>query len=374
MTARNATSLNLFQHFADIFLHQKPQPNRIFRGRIRVIEGDHFTMNLTDQNSIEFFEKAREYRERINLLISRSSFRKYYDGCEILALDGRIFDERNNLSNRDLIVHFLLNFDPKSAELFDSVDELQKLFVAEFQSSATSTNGARFFRNLKMDLNDFQLKEINFGKFDDIFATSSTNIDSYENPHDINSASEEVKIFPPRTCEPVKLKFCRQIGYNMTTYPNLLGHQSREEIEKDLIAFREVVDSECFLQAYDFLCHLLQPPCELKLDVQRNEIRVRPRFLCRSYCQAFADGCLSRIPQRFRPYFDCERYPEQSSIQSCRHRPACVSEMKNLGFAMRICDGIGEFERNISTTKPINPPTSQIMIFLIYLNSRLSKC
>lgn len=42
-------------------------------------------MNLTDQNSMEFFEKAREYRERINLLISRSEFRKYYDGCEILG-------------------------------------------------------------------------------------------------------------------------------------------------------------------------------------------------------------------------------------------------------------------------------------------------
>lgn len=297
-------------------------------------------MNLTDQNSVEFFEKAREYRERINLLISRSDFRKYYDGCEILALDGRIFDERG--SNKDLIVHFLLNFDPKSEEFFAGTEDLRNLFVSEFQSSPTTPTGARFFKNLKMDLNDFQLKEINFGKFDDIFATSSAHIDSYGNVHDIDLASEEVKIFPPRTCEPVKLKFCRQIGYNMTTYPNLLGHQSREEIEKDLITFREIVDSECFLQAYDFLCHLLQPPCELSLDIKHNEIRVKPRFICRSYCQAFADGCLSRIPIRFRPYFDCERYPEQSSMQSCRHRPACVTELKTIGQGMRICDGIAD--------------------------------
>lgn len=328
-------------NFSDLFLHQKPAPNRIFRGRIRVIEGDQFTMNLTDQNSIEFFEKAREYRERINLLVSRSDFRKWYDGCEILALDGRVFDERNNLNTKDLIVHFLLNFDPKSDV---DVEELRKLFVADFQSSSTSPlNGARFFKNLKMDLNEFQLKEINFGKFDDIFATSSAHVDNFGLPHDLDLESEEVKIFPPRTCEAVKLKFCRQIGYNMTTYPNLLGHQSREEIEKDLIAFREVVDSECFLQAYDFLCHLLQPPCELSLDMKHNEIRIKPRFLCRSYCEDFAEGCFSRIPQKFRPYFDCERYfPEQSSIQSCRHRPSCAAELKAQGQGLRMCDGIAD--------------------------------
>lgn len=42
-------------------------------------------MSLTDQNSVDFVTKARDYRERINLLISRSDFRKYYDGCEVLG-------------------------------------------------------------------------------------------------------------------------------------------------------------------------------------------------------------------------------------------------------------------------------------------------
>ena len=319
---------------SDLFLHTKPQPNRIFRGRIRVIEGDHFVMNLTDQNSFEFLEKSREYRERINLLISRSDYRKYYDGCEILALDGHVFDERTNLNaNRDLIVHFLLNFDPKSEEIFVSVEELRKLFLTEF------TNGSRFFRNLKIDLNNFQLKEVNFEKFDDIFVTSSSShVDSFGNSHDIILSTDN-KISPQRTCEPVRLKFCRQIGYNMTTYPNLLGHQSREEIEKDLITFREVVDSECFLQAFDFLCHLLQPPCELALEPKSNEIRVRPRLLCRSYCQTFNEQCLSRIPQKFRTFFDCERFPEQSSMQSCHHQPACVNQLKASGQGLKICDG-----------------------------------
>ncbi|CRL04550.1 CLUMA_CG017622, isoform A [Clunio marinus] len=325
-----------------ILLHQKPLPSRIFRGRIRVIEGDYFIMNYTDQNSIEFFEKAREYRERINLLISRSDFRKYYDGCEILALDGHVFEEGSNLTNKDLVIHFLLNFDAKSNEMFSSVEELRRLFVNEFQSLIAPTNGGRYFKNLKMDINDFQLKEINFGRFDDIFATSSAHVDSEGNSMNIDLASEEIRTFSTRTCEPVKLKFCKQIGYNMTTYPNLLGHQNREEIEKDLIAFREIVDSECFLQAYDFLCHLLQPPCEHALDKKRNEVVVKPRFLCRSYCTSFTEGCFNRIPIKFRPYFDCERFPEQSSIQSCRNKPACVTDLKNSGQGLRICDGIAD--------------------------------
>ena len=267
--------------------------------------------------------------------------RKFYDGCEILALDGRVSDENNKL-NQDLIVHFLLNFDQKLDELLADVDDLRKLFVAEFQTAVKSPNGAKYFKNLKIDLNDFHLKEIHFGKFDDIFVTSSASqLDSYGNMHDIR-LSEEVNIFPSRTCEPMKLKFCNQIdGHNMTTFPNLLGHHSREEIEKDLILFREVVDSECFLQSYDFLCHLLQPPCELSLDTQINEIGVKPRFLCRDYCELFAAGCLSRLPQSWKPYFDCERFPEQTSIQSCRNRPGCLADLKK-NQGLRICDGVAD--------------------------------
>lgn len=297
-------------------------------------------MNLTDQNSIEFLEKSRDYRERINLLISRSQFRKFYDGCEVLALDGHIFDERN-LKTNDLIVHFLLNFDPHTDQSYVGVQELRLLFINEFQLSTTAPNGGKFFNDLKMDLADFQLKEIIFGKFDDLFATSSAPLENDARNGDAID-SEEIRNLPPRTCVPMKVNFCKQVGYNMTTYPNLLGHQNWEEIEKDLITFRELVDSECFLQAYDFLCHLLQPPCELALDAKINEIYVQPRYICRSYCQSFIDGCLSRIPEKFKNFFDCERYPEQSAMQSCRHRPSCVGDMKALGQGQRICDGIAD--------------------------------
>lgn len=284
-------------------------------------------------------EKARDYRERINLLISRSPYRKYYDGCEILALDGQIVEDKN-LKNNDLYVHFLLNFDPLTDTSYVSVDELRQLFLNEFQIATSAPNGGRYFRNLVIDINDFWLKEIIFGKFDELFGTSSSPLENGDKDQSIENIEEKNQ--PPRICEPIRVKFCKQIGYNMTTYPNLLGHSNREEIEKDLITFRELVDSECFLQAYDYLCHLLQPPCDLHLDKHLNEIKIRPRFLCRSYCQAFVDGCFNRIPQKFKPFFDCEKYPEQMGMQSCHNQPACVSELKAKGQTQRICDGVGD--------------------------------
>lgn len=324
---------------SDIFLQTKPLPNRIFRGRFRVVEGDRFIANLTDQNSHEFRDKARDYRERINLLISRSPYRKYYDGCEILALDGQIVDERN-LKNNDLIVHFLLNFDPLTDALYVSDAELRKLFLKEFEAASVPGSG-KYFKNLKIEMKDFLMKEIIFGKIDDLFGTASSPLENDDKDNE-SSGNIEVKVLPPRTCVPVKLSFCRQVGYNMTTYPNLLGHNSQEEIERDLITFRELVDSECFLQAYDFLCHLMQPSCELNLDSKNNKIEINPRYLCRSYCQDFIDGCLGRIPDKFKHYFDCEKFPEQSAMQSCHYKPACLASMKANGFSNRICDGVAD--------------------------------
>jgi atrial natriuretic peptide-converting enzyme len=246
-------------------------------------------MDLSDQNSTEFGQKAREYRERINLLISRSKFRKYYDGVEILALDGFI-DEKNTLS-KDLIIHFLLNFDASSTDSFNSVDELKNLFMKEFK--AVERN---YFKDLNINTANFQLKEISFTKLDDIFETSHININDNDiNNGDIIIASEEVRNYSPRKCEPVTLKFCKNIG-NFTTMPNLLGHRTQEEMQRDLISFREVclvkilyffnfqiIDSECFLHSYDFLCSLLQPSCQFSYSAKQNEIYVKPYQICRDY-------------------------------------------------------------------------------------------
>ncbi len=139
---------------------------------------------------------------------------------------------------------------------------------------------------------------------------------------------------PLRRCEPLRLPYCKSIGYNVTTYPNLLGHNSVEEVVSDVIAFRELVDAECFRQAFDFVCRLMQPPC-----MEQPPLEPEPGKICREYCQAFRQGCGNRLPEKFKKYFDCERFPESTGSQSCQHRPGCAAELQQNGVSGRLCDG-----------------------------------
>lgn len=48
-----------------------------------------------------------------------------------------------------------------------------------------------------------------------------------------------------RECSPVTLGICSQLPYNSTSYPNLVGHASKDALMKDLVAYRELLDAEC---------------------------------------------------------------------------------------------------------------------------------
>lgn len=73
--------------YADTYFKPEPLLDRVFRGKFQVLN-DKWSMDLANQNSLRFQQKARDYRERINLLLRRSDLKEAYDGSEILALDG----------------------------------------------------------------------------------------------------------------------------------------------------------------------------------------------------------------------------------------------------------------------------------------------
>jgi hypothetical protein len=43
---------------------------------------------------------------------------------------------------------------------------------------------------------------------------------------------------PPRLCGPIELEYCNNLPYNITSYPNKLGHRSIKEVRDDVITFR----------------------------------------------------------------------------------------------------------------------------------------
>lgn len=120
---------------------------------------------------------------------------------------------------------------------------------------------------------------------------------------------------PPRQCSPVKLKYCTRLPYNVTSYPNILGHNSIKDVEEDVIAFRELVDAECYRQAYDFVCQVLQPSC---IRSKPEDISILP---CRSFCRDFMSGCGSRLLPKLKEHLDCNRFPEFSGMGLCKPKP-----------------------------------------------------
>lgn len=61
-----------------------------------------------------------------------------------------------------------------------------------------------------------------------------------------------------RECSPLTLKLCSHLPYNITAYPNLVGHTSKEVLMRDLVAFRELLDAECSLLAQVCISILLK--------------------------------------------------------------------------------------------------------------------
>lgn len=65
-------------------------PERIFRGRLRVIDGDTYTPELADQSSLRFQHKAKFYQDGIDAIINQSDLKVGFQKSEVLALDGYV--------------------------------------------------------------------------------------------------------------------------------------------------------------------------------------------------------------------------------------------------------------------------------------------
>lgn len=232
---------------------------------------------------------------------------------------------RRKEENGDLTVLFAIYFEPFAALV--SAAELHAILMEEIIKLSS-----RYFINVTIDPGSLEIREINHNRMlDDLpGATSSSPLGVIDalptEPLTTPSA-------PQYRCESRQLAYCSQMGYNVTTYPNFLGHQTIEDVQSDVIAFRELVDAECYREAFDFVCRLLQPPCSE---------RSLPESICREYCQEFAEGCGDRVPLRFRKFLDCEKFPESSGVQTCRQSPGCVNKLQDRALSSRLCDGFAD--------------------------------
>lgn len=268
-----------------------------------------FLPEFADPSNSKFKTRTRDYRERLNLLFRRSGIRDGFVGTEVLALDGynkqqfstttpntnfiRIFSNEG----KDLIVHFNIHIDPT----YVSVDakDLEKIIL-----KATTSPDTQYFKNLTIDTNSIEIIP------NDLITQPITTTPS-TTPLFVTSTTRR----PPRTCSKLTVNYCNKLPYNITTYPNLLGHESAKDVEEDVISFRELVDAECYRHAYEFVCEILQPACK---NARPEDEMVLP---CRSFCRDFVAGCGSRLLPKFKDVLDCGRFPEYGETGSCLTKP-----------------------------------------------------
>ncbi|XP_022238605.1 atrial natriuretic peptide-converting enzyme-like [Limulus polyphemus] len=301
------------------YLNAERQNERVFKGKFSVIDGDFFTEKLTDALSVDFERKAEIYKNKLELLFNNSLYGNNVVRVEVLALEsGRQSD--------DLVVHFNVHLSPETFE-GDAAD----LYVILMEELTSLKYG--IFKGLKIDQDSVQIQER---------TPSGTQLSGPWTPRQqypgylegFSTATFPVTsprpIVPPRRCGPIQLNFCKTLSYNVTSYPNMVGHGDMYELEEDLVTYRQIVDFECYTLALEFVCQILQPECH------HDEI-ISP---CRNFCEDFWSSCKNLLPQKVYEKINCSTYPRYSGPGSCKRKPGCANELKARGQAGKLCDGV----------------------------------
>ena len=114
-----------------------------------------------------------------------------------------------------------------------------------------------------------------------------------------------------RQCVPIEYGYCSNLPYNITTFPNMLGHKSMAQVDLVIDIIKEVVDSGCHPLAYEMLCMTVQPVCY-------NDKIVAP---CSAFCSEFKTACDGYIPAGLLSNIHCHQLPSEADGPG-----ACISK------------------------------------------------
>lgn len=95
-------------------------------------------------------------------------------------------------------------------------------------------------------------------------------------------ATQKESSSSPR-CQEITIPMCRGIGYNLTSYPNEMNHETQDEAGYEAHQFWPLVEIKCSADLKFFLCSMYSPIC--------IEDYNKPLPVCRSVCERARDGC-----------------------------------------------------------------------------------
>ena len=183
---------------------------------------------------------------------------------------------------------------------------VKEIYPAEDQLDKTIQNLLRLVLNSSTLVNR-RLKRLQLIKLSRLNRTNQLELDELDylqidNNQTAVVAEEDDKTIKFRCEEDTKLTFCNQIlTYKSVMWPNLMNHANLNELQTEFIYFREIIDSECFYLAKEFICLLLNPPC----PTHYQTAAILP---CGQLCSKFLNSCSNYIPTKIRDkFYSCQQ-------------------------------------------------------------------
>ncbi|KAJ7309726.1 hypothetical protein JRQ81_007789 [Phrynocephalus forsythii] len=131
-------------------------------------------------------------------------------------------------------------------------------------------------------------------------------------------------------CQPIQIPMCKDIGYNMTRMPNLMGHEDQREAAIQLHEFAPLVEYGCHGHLKFFLCSLYAPMCTEQVST--------PIPACRVMCEQARLKCSPIMEQftfRWPDSLDCRKLPTKNDPNYlCMEAPNNGSEEPPRGSSL----------------------------------------
>ncbi|KAG7480657.1 hypothetical protein MATL_G00058550 [Megalops atlanticus] len=108
-------------------------------------------------------------------------------------------------------------------------------------------------------------------------------------------------------CQHIQIPLCKDIGYNMTRMPNLMGHEDQGEAAIKLHEFAPLIEFGCHSHLKFFLCSLYAPMCTEQVSA--------PIPACKVMCEQARLKCSPIMEQfsfRWPDSLDCSRLPNKN--------------------------------------------------------------
>ncbi|XP_012729300.2 secreted frizzled-related protein 2 [Fundulus heteroclitus] len=151
--------------------------------------------------------------------------------------------------------------------------------------------------------------------------------------HDLFHKKNSCKLIPEN------LLLCNDIEYTEMRLPNLLGHETMNEVLQQASSWTPLVQKQCHPDTKKFLCSLFAPVCLDDLD--------EPIQPCRSLCESVRHGCgpvMLAFGYPWPEMLDCNRFPPDNDL--CIP-PASIENIVPVTKEVpRVCDACKETEEN----------------------------